>query len=444
MFHGFDNDTTMLRIGSMNMMLHGLSSADIAYKNSLAVSKDGEKEHTDEDKERYTLVLANPPFKGTLDNAQVNPELLKITKSKHTELLFLAWFLRCLAVGGRAVVIVPDGVTFSSHKDYLQIRKAIIDENRLDAVISMPSGVFEPYSGVATSILCFTKTGHGGTDHVWFYKMEADGYSLDKKRVETDYNRHFKWLKESEISVPDAETQKEIRERLDLLSIIIERQEEALEKYDELVKSRFIEMFGDPVTNPMGWKVKSLLELGDCKNGMNFHKGENGVDLHCLGVGDFQNLSVIPDTSVLPIVSLNEKPSKEYLLQDGDIVFVRSNGNKNLVGRCLAVYPHDTQTTFSGFCIRYRISNADEVLTEYLLQVLKHESMRQKMTGRGANIQNLNQQMLSALQIPLPPIDLQRQFIEFAELTDKSKLTIQKSLDHLAELRDSLLQEYFG
>ena len=188
MFHGFDNDTTMLRIGAMNMMLHGLGSADIAYKNSLGVSKEGDKENTDEDKEKYTLVLANPPFKGTLDNAQVNPELLKITKSKHTELLFLAWFLRCLTIGGRAVVIVPAGVTFSTNKDFLQIRKAIIDENRLDAVISLPSGIFQPYSGVATAILVFTKTGHGGTDKVWFYNMEADGYSLDVKRSEVEEN----------------------------------------------------------------------------------------------------------------------------------------------------------------------------------------------------------------------------------------------------------------
>lgn len=188
MFHGFDNDTTMLRIGAMNMMLHGLGSADIAYKNSLGVSKDGDKENVDEDKDKYTLVLANPPFKGTLDNAQVNPELLKITKSKHTELLFLAWFLRSLSIGGRAVVIVPAGVTFSTNRDFLQIRKAIIDDNRLEAVISMPSGIFQPYSGVATAILLFTKTGHGGTDKVWFYDMEADGLSLDVKRTEVEEN----------------------------------------------------------------------------------------------------------------------------------------------------------------------------------------------------------------------------------------------------------------
>lgn len=188
MFHGYDNDPVMLRIGAMNMMLHGLGSADIARRNSLAVTKDENGETSDEEKGKYTLVLANPPFKGTLDNAQVNPELLKITKSKHTELLFLAWFLRSLAVGGRAVVIVPAGVTFSSNRDYLQIRKAIIDENRLEAVISMPGGIFQPYSGVSTSILLFTKTGNGGTDKVWFYNMEADGLSLDVKRTEIEDN----------------------------------------------------------------------------------------------------------------------------------------------------------------------------------------------------------------------------------------------------------------
>ena len=186
MFHGFDNDTTMLRIGAMNMMLHGLGSADITYKNSLAADID--EENAEEDKEKYTLVLANPPFKGTLDNAQVNPELLKITRSKNTELLFLAWFLRSLAIGGRAVVIVPSGVTFRNNRDYEQIRKAIIDENRLEAVIAMPSGVFKPYSGVSTEVLYFTKTGHGGTDKVWFYDMEAYGISLDDRQIPIEEN----------------------------------------------------------------------------------------------------------------------------------------------------------------------------------------------------------------------------------------------------------------
>lgn len=181
-------------------------------------------------------------------------------------------------------------------------------------------------------------------------------------------------------------------------------------------------MFGDPVDNPNGWPTKSLTSMGTCKNGMNFHAGDSGVEINCLGVGDFKDFSIIPDTSVLPKVSLNAMPEADYLLQDGDIVFVRSNGNKALVGRCLVVYPGSTPTTFSGFCIRFR-SNEEAIRTEYLLQVLKTDSMRKRMQGRGANIQNLNQQILSSLAIPLPPTELQRQFLCFLEQTDKSKFT---------------------
>ena len=182
-------------------------------------------------------------------------------------------------------------------------------------------------------------------------------------------------------------------------------------------------MFGDPVLNPYKWATKPFLETGTCKNGMNFHYDDSGVELNCLGVGDFKDFSIIDDTSVLPMVSLNEMPSSEYLLQDGDIVFVRSNGNKALVGRSVAVYPKNTPTTFSGFCIRYRKS--DEAVTiPYLLRVLKSNSIRKQMMGRGANIQNLNQQILSTIVIPIPPIELQNEFATFVEQTDKLKFDI--------------------
>ena len=201
-------------------------------------------------------------------------------------------------------------------------------------------------------------------------------------------------------------------------------------------------MFGDPVTNPKGWEIAPLSDMGDCKNGMNFHKGENGVELHCLGVGDFQNLSIIDDTSTLPIVSLNDKPSKEYLLQNEDIVFVRSNGNKNLVGRCLAVYPNEIPTVFSGFCIRFRLADKERLTISYLLQVLKHESMRHRMTGRGANIQNLNQQILSGLYVPLPPLDLQNEFAAFVEQADKSKFAVL--MHRQISLKTALLSAMFS
>jgi len=188
----------------------------------------------------------------------------------------------------------------------------------------------------------------------------------------------------------------------------------------KLIKSRFIEMFGDPIDNPYGWALKPLLSLGECKNGMNFRNDEQGVDIHCLGVGDFKNLSIFDDVTQLPIVSLNCMPSSEYLLKDGDIVFVRSNGNKALVGRSIAIYPKGTSTTFSGFCIRFR-KKCEEINTYYLLQVFKADSTRRKMAGRGANIQNLNQQILASLNIPIPPIELQNDYEAFVKLIDKSK-----------------------
>ena len=180
MFFGNDMDRTMLRIGAMNMLLHGVENPNISYRDSLS------EQNTDE--EKYSLVLANPPFKGSLDYEAVSADLLKVTKTKKTELLFLALFLRILKKGGRGAVIVPDGVLFGSSKAHKQIRKEIIENNKLDAVISMPSGVFKPYAGVSTAILIFTKTGSGGTDKVWFYDMKADGRSLDDKRQEIPDN----------------------------------------------------------------------------------------------------------------------------------------------------------------------------------------------------------------------------------------------------------------
>ena len=240
----------------------------------------------------------------------------------------------------------------------------------------------------------------------------------------------------------DGEEQQDVVVVLDRISSIIEARKQQLFELDNLVKARFVEMLGDPVRNPKGWSSVGLLELGSCKNGMNFHTDDAGVEVHCLGVGDFKDKSVISDTSVLPLVSLNEMPSGEYLLQDGDIVFVRSNGNKALVGRCLAVFPGQIQTTFSGFCIRFRKSS-HEITTEFLIHVLKTESMRKKMQGRGANIQNLNQQILGSLSIPVPPVDLQNRFSEFVAQVDKSKLSVQKSLDQLETLKKALMQQYF-
>ncbi len=176
MFHGFDFDNTMLRIGSMNMLLHGVENPDIRYRDSLSQDHSG-------DEEAYTLVLANPPFAGSLDYENTAKDLLQIVKTKKTELLFLALFLRLLKPGGRAAVIVPDGVLFGSSKAHKELRRLLVEEQKLDAVISLPSGAFKPYAGVSTAILLCTKTNSGGTDNVWFYGVEADGLSLDDKRT---------------------------------------------------------------------------------------------------------------------------------------------------------------------------------------------------------------------------------------------------------------------
>lgn len=175
MFYGYDMDRTMLRIGAMNMMTHGIDNPFIEYRDSLS--------DQNTDKSKYSLVLANPPFKGSLDAESVSGDLLKVCKTKKTELLFLTLFLRILKPYGRCACIVPDGVLFGSSKAHKDIRKEIIENQRLEAVISMPSGVFKPYAGVSTAILIFTKTEHGGTDNVWFYDMTADSFSLDDKRT---------------------------------------------------------------------------------------------------------------------------------------------------------------------------------------------------------------------------------------------------------------------
>lgn len=170
-------------------MLHGIENPNVTQLDSLSKSNNEE--------EAYTLCLANPPFKGTLDNEEVNPNLLDKTKTKKTELLFLALMVRLLKIGGRCAVIVPDGVLFGSSKAHKEIRKELVDNQKLQAVISMPSGVFKPYAGVSTAILIFTKTNNGGTGKIWFYNMEADGFSLDDKRMPLDQEKH------SDNNIPD-------------------------------------------------------------------------------------------------------------------------------------------------------------------------------------------------------------------------------------------------
>jgi type I restriction enzyme M protein len=181
MFHGFDFDATMLRIGSMNLMLHGIENPKIEARDSLSEDHAGVTES-------FTLILANPPFKGSVEKSTIAKDLTKIISTTKTELLFVALFLRLLKIGGRGAVIVPDGVLFGSSKAHKMVREVLVENHKLDGVISMPSGVFKPYAGVSTAVMMFTKTGAGGTDSVWFYDMEADGLSLDDKRQPVQEN----------------------------------------------------------------------------------------------------------------------------------------------------------------------------------------------------------------------------------------------------------------
>lgn len=204
MFHGADFDASMLRIGAMNMAMHGIDDPDIRDLNSLAAEGRGIER-------AYSLVLANPPFKGAIDETTVSKDLMAVAKTKKTELLFLALILRQLKPGGRCAVIVPDGVTTSTSNAYIDVRKALIDDHRLEGVVSMPSGVFKPYAGVSTTVLMFTRTDSGGTDDVWFYDMAADGYSLDDKRTPTGANDIPDVLARWAARDPDVDTDRNAR-----------------------------------------------------------------------------------------------------------------------------------------------------------------------------------------------------------------------------------------
>lgn len=288
--------------------------------------------------------------------------------------------------------------------------------------------VLKPKKGLDVDYLCYS---------LMIYKIDGMVNGATRKKLTQAAMRKMK------IPMRSINEQLHIVAELNHILKIKEQQQYELTLFNKLIKARFVELFGDPVMNEKGWITKSLLDMGRCKNGMNFHYDDEGVEINCLGVGDFKELSIIDNTDELPTVSLKEMPSEEYLLKDDDIVFVRSNGNKALVGRSIAVYPGNVPTTFSGFCIRYRKYD-NEIIVPYLLRALKVDSMRMKVTGRGANIQNLNQQILGTLVIPVPPIELQNQFADFVKQVDKSKVKVQKALDETQKLFDSLMQQYFG
>lgn len=247
-----------------------------------------------------------------------------------------------------------------------------------------------------------------------------------------------------QIPLPPLEEQKRIAAILDAADLHCQKTKELIAKYDELAQALFLDMFGDPVSNPKGWEVKSLTKYGDFKNGLNFGRSESGESIKYLGVGDFKSKYRLDDISQLQYLKLDKFPSDEYLIQNGDLVFVRSNGNKRLVGRCLVIYPNNEKMTFSGFCIRYRLFN-QRLQAEYLAHLFRNTSFKNKMleSGQGANIQNINQKILGQLKIPTPDYELQLKFIKQTDLIEKQKAQAEASLQRAEVLFQSLLQRAF-
>lgn len=248
-----------------------------------------------------------------------------------------------------------------------------------------------------------------------------------------------------EIPVPDEiDDQKRIAHLLGKLEGLIARRKQHLQQLDDLLKSVFLEMFGDPVRNEKGWDTDSLSTYGSFKNGLNFKKGERGASVRYLGVGDFKEKSKLDSIDELSFIELNQLPAPDYFLKDEDLLFVRSNGNRELVGRCMAVYPGAQKVVYSGFIIRYRI-DSQELQSTYIAHLFRSSAFRQKLFqgGQGANIQNINQQSLSGLDIPIPPKDLQNQFAAIIKKVDALKSRYQQSLTDLESLYGALSQKAF-
>ena len=318
-------------------------------------------------------------------------------------------------------------------------------ENKYLAIIKDGSGVGRLYRfDGKTSVLGTMQYifPNGNVDYSFFYYALQ---SIDfKKYVNGAAIPHiyFKDYSQEEIPLPPMEEQKKIAARLDAVSDLLTKQKQLLSEQDNLIQSTFYDMFGDPIKNEKGWNSKKLSELGSLKNGINFQKNDNENDLYCLGVADFKDNKYISD-----IFTLQKVPSKsvnltEDLLKNGDIVFVRSNGNKALVGRCVAVYPNEEAVTFSGFCIRFRKSTS-LIKTDYLLYFLKTPQIRNALAGRGANIQNLNQQILSKVTILCPPLELQQKFAAIAEQIESEKSKIKSAIAETQTLFNALMSEYF-
>ena len=275
----------------------------------------------------------------------------------------------------------------------------------------------ETYTNEA--IMAFLEKGDHeiNLDYMW-HQFRSKDWTVGTNTAVMGKTLNKKTLGDSTIRIPSLAEQIEIADILDKVLRQIDATNNQVFHLQSLVKSQFVEMFGDPVDNPHNWPVEKLSTLGNLKNGINFRSTESGQEIPCLGVSDFKNRSRIDDMSLISRIRIDNELGDSQVLKDGDVIFVRSNGNKQLVGRCLAIFPKSQKVTFSGFCIRFR-STSNKTNLEYLLSTLKTSSMRSAMMGRGANIQNLNQKILANLEIPIPPLELQREFAAFARQAAK-------------------------
>ena len=448
MFTGFDMDRTMLRISAMNLMLHSITNPEIDYKDS--VSKQNSI------CSKYTICLANPPFKGTVDAESINDDLKAVTNTKKTELLFLALFLRMLKTGGRCACIVPDGVLFGSSKAHQSIRKELIENHQLRAVISMPSGVFKPYAGVSTAVLVFTKTGAGGTDKVWFYDMKVDGFSLDDKRTEVKENDIPDII--ARFHNLDAETDRKRTEQ----SFFVPKEEIAANGYDlsinkyketEYVPVEYpstteiladlheleMEMFGES-EYPRNSLISLIIEGAGLSYGI-VQPGDDGTgDMGVLRPVDFADGKIKTDSIKYIDRSLGDGFKKTEL--NGNELLITVRGTTGITAL--------TDSRFKGMnvtrgiaVIRYDKKKVDSI---YLNEYIKMEKSQQyiKEHTRGATLQQINLSELRDLEIVIPPLPLQRVFATFVEHVDQQKQTVQQSLEKLELLKKALMQEYFG
>ena len=410
MFHGYDMDRTMLRIGAMNMMTHGVENPYIEYRDSLS--------DQNTDKEKYSLILANPPFKGSLDYDIVSADLLKVCKTKKTELLFLALFIRMLKIGGRCACIVPDGVLFGSSTAHKAIRKALVEENCLEAVISMPSGVFKPYAGVSTAILIFTKTGHGGTDKVWFYDMKADGFSLDDKRTETKEN-----------DIPDIierfrNLDKEIDRKRTEQSFFVPKEEIAENGYD-LSINKYKEIEYVPVEYPSTQEI--MTELHEVKLG----------DLTKIKTGKL-DANASSEDGQYPFFTCSREPLKiSNYSYDCECVLVAGNGDLNV-----KYY----NGKFDAYQRTYIIedNSGGQLYMPYLYYFMEGYIKELRRQAIGGVIKYIKLGNLTDALIELPSVDAQKKIVNILKKAKQLLSLSNNEILKLDELVNARFVEMFG